>query len=200
MSINKYPNRPVLSRHFFVCMIKSLLFFACSLPFMAEAQTGATMSNPIVMGTYNTGTYPYTDSRNTSTYGNDFGQSGPDIFYKFTVNEPTTISVSTCGSGWDTYLWILNSSGSEMIHDDDNGAACSGVTASIVIPSSQTTITSLAAGTYYIVVEGYGSNTGTVNLSVSLTVQAPVTYDTKNFIKEWTATAPETDPNNLMTR
>ncbi|HWJ25821.1 MAG TPA: DUF6443 domain-containing protein, partial [Flavisolibacter sp.] len=163
------------------------------LPVFCFSQ-GTNMSNPIVMGTYSAGTYSYNDSRNTSSYGNDYGQSSPDIFYKFTVNGTTTINVSTCGSGWDTYLWILDANGNEVIRDDDNGAACSGSTASIVIPSTQTTLTSLAAGTYYIVAEGYSSNTGTVNLSISLTVQGAVTYNTKNFIRSWDATAPLTDP------
>lgn len=169
------------------------------LPLSAISQ-GANMSNPIIMGTYSAGTYTYSDSKNTSSYGNDYGQSSPDIFYKFTVNGTATINISTCSSGWDTYLWILDANGTEVIHDDDNGAACSGLTASIVIPSSQTTITSLAAGTYYIVAEGYSSNTGIVNLSVSLTVQGAVTYNTRNFIRTWDATAPETNSNTLMTR
>jgi RHS repeat-associated protein len=180
--------------------MKRFAFTVCTLFLMSALcySQGANMSNPIVIGTYAAGSYTYTDSRNTSSYGNDYGNASPDIYYEFTVNNPTTVSISTCGSGWDTYLWLLNSSGAEVIHDDDNGAACSGLTASIVIPSSQTTITSLAAGTYYIVAEGYSSNTGTINLSVSLTVQGPVVYDTRNLIRTWEATAPETDPNVLI--
>lgn len=160
------------------------------------------MSNPIVMGTYAAGTYTYTDARNNSSYGNDYGQASADIYYKFTVQGTTQISISTCGSGWDTYLHLLNSSGSSLIYNDDNGAACSGLTASIVIPSGQTTITSLVAGTYYIVAEGYSSNTGTISLAVNLTVQSstPPVYDTRNFIRTWDATAPETNGNTLMTK
>jgi len=163
---------------------------------------GTNMSNPIIMGTYAAGTYTYSDSRNNSSYGNDYGQASADIFYKFTVEGTTQISISTCGSGWDTYLHLLNSSGSSLIYNDDNGAACSGLTASIVIPSAQTTITSLVAGTYYIVAEGYSSNTGTISLAVNLTVQSstPPVYDTRNFIRTWDATAPETNGNTLTTK
>ena len=180
--------------------MKRSAFILCSLLLTLFCfSQGTNMSNPIVMGTYAAGTYTYTDTRNTSSYGNDYGQASPDIFYRFTVNGTTTISISTCGSSaWDTYLHLLNSSGGSLILNDDNGAACTGVRASIVIPSSQTTITSIPAGTYFIVAEGYSNNTGTVNLSVSLTVQGAPTYNTKNFIRTWEATAPETNANTLI--
>ena len=184
-----------------VCFVPGfLIIFGFSIVPLGTAAQGNNMSDPIIMGTYAPGTYTYNDSRNTSSYGNDYGQVSPDIFYKFTVNGTSTITVSSCGSGWDTYLWILNVNGVELIHNDDNGSACSGLTASIVIPSGQTTLPSLTAGTYYIVAEGYGGNTGVMNLFVSLTVQGGVTYNTKNFIRTWDATAPETDPNTLMSR
>ena len=169
------------------------------LPLFTISQ-GANMSNPIIMGTYGTGSYTYNDSRNTSSYGNDHGQTSADIFYSFTVNSTTTIDISTCGTAWDTYLWLLDANGNEIVRNDDNGTTCAGIAASIVIPSAQTVITTLAAGTYYIVAEGYANSTGIVNLSVNLTVQAAVTYNTRNFIRTWIATAPETDPNTLMTK
>ncbi|HEU4608350.1 MAG TPA: DUF6443 domain-containing protein, partial [Chitinophagaceae bacterium] len=181
--------------------MKRSAFTLCSLFLTLFALSqGNNMSNPIVMGTYAAGTYTYTDTRNTGSYGNDYGNASPDIYYKFTVQGNTTITISTCGSGWDTYLWLLNSGGTELTHDDDSGPSCSGLTASIGIPSSLTTLTSLAAGTYYIVAEGYGSNSGTVSLSVNLTVQGATVYNTRNFIRTWEATAPETNANNLLTR
>jgi len=200
MLMNIYQKKPMLIRHCFVSLSISLLFIACSFPLETKAQAGVNMSNPIIMGNYNAGTYTYSDSRNNSTYGNDYGQASPDIYYEFTVNGVTTLSISTCGSGWDTYLSLIDHNGVQQAYNDDNGGACTGTTASIVIPSSQTTTTSLEAGTYYIIAEGYGTGTGVINLSVSLTVQNPVVYNTKNFIKVWDANAPETDPNTLMTR
>ena len=32
-----------------------------------------------------------------------------------------------------------------------------------------------------------------------LVVQAPVSINTRNFVREWTATSPQTHPNNLLT-
>jgi RHS repeat-associated protein len=167
-------------------------------PVFCTAQ-GTNMSNPIIMGTYGGGTFSYTDTKNNGGYGNDYGQASEDIFYKFTVQGSTTITISHCASGFDTYVHLLDGSGVLITYNDDNGPLCSGSTASIS--------TTIAAGTYYIVSEGWSTNSGSITTAVSLTVQAPpppppppVVYDTRNFIKTWEATAPETDANNLITR
>ncbi|HEV8286375.1 MAG TPA: DUF6443 domain-containing protein [Chitinophagaceae bacterium] len=185
------------SLHLFISLL--LIIVMSLLPMRSHAQ-GNNMSNPIVMGTYGEGTYSYSDSRNNSSYGNDYGQPSPDIFYRFTVQGNTQISISTCSSAFDTYLHLLDGSGGLITFDDDNGPVCSGLTASISIPNGS--ITSLAAGTYYIVAEGYSTYTGIINLTVNLTVQpsTPTVYDTRNFIRTWEATAPETDQNNLITK
>jgi YD repeat-containing protein len=156
---------------------------------------GTNMNNPIVMGNYAAGSFSYNDTRNNSGYGNEYGQSSEDIYYRFTVQGSTQITISTCASGFDTYLHLLNSSGGNISSNDDNGPLCAGFRASIS--------TSLAAGTYFIVTEGYSSNTGSISLSVNLTVTAPpppVTYDTKNFIRTWEALAPQIDQNLLITK
>jgi RHS repeat-associated protein len=168
------------------------LVIAC-LPLLAKAQpVGANMSNPVVMGTYGVGTFSYTDTKNNSTangYLNDYGQASDDIYYKLIVQGSTQITISHCGSGFDTYMWLLNSTGGVVASNDDNGPACTGTAASIT--------TTLAAGTYYIVSEGFSTNTGNITTAASLTVTAPpVTY---NFIRVWDATAPTTDPNAIST-
>lgn len=185
------------------------LLSVLSLPLLGISQ-GQSMSNPIVMGSgsYAAGTHTYLDSKNNNTYTNNFGQSSPNIWYKFTVQGATTLSISTCTSSFDTYLHLLKSDGTVLAYRDDDGAACPGVTqSSIVIPSAKiypdASITSIPAGTYYIVAEGYGSNTGVINLVVNLTVQAPpatTVYNTRNFIRTWEATAPETNSNALVGR
>jgi RHS repeat-associated protein len=166
-------------------------------PFISMAQpVGANMTNPVVIATYTGGSYSYSDTKNNSTsngYLNDYGQASDDIFYRFTVLGSTTITISHCGSGFDTYMHLLDGSGTLIAYNDDYGPACSATTASIS--------TTLAAGTYYIVSEGYYTYTGNITTSVSLVVQAPATPpDTRNFIKTWDATAPETNPNNLITK
>lgn len=169
---------------------KLFIVFLIGFPLLSLAQ-GVNMGNPIVMGTYAGGTYTYTDSRSNTGYLNDYGQSSEDIFYRFIVQGSTNISISTCSSGFDTYLHILNSSGGAVTYNDDNGPLCTGVKASIS--------TTLAAGTYYIVSEGYGGNSGTISFSVSLTVQGvpPPVYNTLNFVRSWDAVKPVTDANTL---
>jgi RHS repeat-associated protein len=155
---------------------------------------GARMTNPIVIGSYGTGTFTYSDAKSNATgngYLNDIGQPSHDIFYRFTISNSAQVSISLCGAGFDTYLHLLDVNGGTLYVNDDNGPLCSGVASSIqhVIP----------AGTYYIVTEGYGSSSGTLPLSVSLVVQAPLTLSSRNFVREWTATSPQTNPNSLLT-
>jgi RHS repeat-associated protein len=155
---------------------------------------GARMTNPIVMGSYGTGSFTYNDSKSNATgngYLNDIGQPSHDIFYRFTISNSAQVSISLCGAGFDTFLHLLDANGGTVTVNDDNGPLCSGLASSIqhVIP----------AGTYYIVTEGYGSSSGILPLSVTLVVQAPVVLSTRNFVREWTATSPQTNPNSLLT-
>ncbi|MEI9942915.1 MAG: DUF6443 domain-containing protein [Chitinophagaceae bacterium] len=177
---------------------RQIRVFALSLllmllqPFISLAQpTGATISNPIIMGTYGAGTFTYNDTRNNSpanNFGNEIGNSSPDIFYRFTIQGPVSAAViiSHCGSDFDTYLHLLNSSGGSLYTNDDNGPLCATNLASISV--------TLPPGTYYIVSEGSMSNTGNLVLAVNLTVRG------RNFIKTWDATAPETDAIALITK
>lgn len=143
-----------------------LLLLAILLhPVFSYGQEGSTMEYPIVMGTYPGGTSTYNDTRDNSGYGDDYGQSSEDIFYRFTVIGTTVVTISHCSSSFDTYLHLLGSDGSLIEYNDDNGPECSGNTASI-----QTT---LNAGTYYIVSEGYGTNSGYITIDVTLDVDGP---------------------------
>jgi RHS repeat-associated protein len=195
MQTSSLPKKQRKQKHVFV--VSFLAFCLLSISSVAQP-VGANMNNPIVMGNYAGGSFSYSDTKNNSTsngYLNDYGQASDDIYYRFTVQGSTTITISHCGSGFDTYMHLLDASGGFITNNDDNGPLCSGVTASIS--------TTLAAGTYYIVAEGYYTNAGNITTTVNLTVQAPPpppVTDTRNFIKVWDATAPEADPNNLMTR
>jgi hypothetical protein len=95
----------------------------------------------------------------TSTLGN----SSPDVFYSLegtVAGEEVTVSL--CGSSFDTFLRIFDVCGGEEIaSNDDNFAACGPGN------NSQLTFTSDGATTYIIVVEGFGSNSGDYNLEVT---------------------------------
>jgi hypothetical protein len=59
----------------------------------------------------------------------------------------------------------LNSAGVQLQGNDDNGPLCIGLRASISA--------SLGAGTYYVVSEGYGGNTGSITTSIRRTDSCP---------------------------
>jgi len=178
----------------FGILVRLALLAVVLSPLCSYAQpVGARMSNPILMGTYSGGTFSYSSNLSNATangYLNDYGQPSDDIYYKFTVQGSTQISISTCGSAFDTYLHLLNSSGTLIVLNDDYGPICATTRASIS--------TTISAGTYFIVAEGWSSNSGLIATTVNLTVQAPVVSDTRNFIKTWVANAPQTDANALM--
>ncbi len=50
----------------------------------------------------------FNDSKNNGGYGNNYGQASDDIFYKFSINATTQISISLCSSGFDTYMHLLD--------------------------------------------------------------------------------------------
>jgi hypothetical protein len=77
--------------------------------------------------------------------------------------------VSHCAASGlaDSYLHILNSAGTQIFVNDDNGPLCTGNRASISA--------ALAAGTYYVVSEGYGSGVGVITTSIKTTTACSVT-------------------------
>jgi len=123
------------------------------------AIAGATMATAIDAGLIDVGV-SFTDRRNNTCTGNEIGQASEDIFYKFTLNKSAEVRVSHCGSSFDTYIHLLNSSGSILYSNDDNGPECTGLQASIRA--------NLSAGTYYVVSEGYGSNSGDIITKIGL--------------------------------
>lgn len=121
--------------------------------------TGDNLNLPIQVN------LPYTGSHSNaaaSGYTNQFtGQASADIFFRFTTGSCTdSISVSTCGASFDTYLHLLSSTGTVITFNDDNGPGCTSTAASMKVAVSPNTV-------YYVVAEGYNTNTGTFNISIS---------------------------------
>jgi hypothetical protein len=95
-----------------------------------------------------------TNSAPLTCFGNT---SSPDVFFKFTLPSTQTVAIDTFGSNFDTMLGIGTSCGSAPTFcNDDSGSG---------LQSSITQV--LSAGTYYVVVEGFGSNHGDVTLHVN---------------------------------
>lgn len=106
-------------------------------------------------------TLPYQDTVDLAyCYGNqNLVYDSPDVFYKLTLN-PTMqqVSVNTCGSNFDTYLTVLNPQGAVITYNDDHG---------ICSPSSMISFDVNDLGYVYIVVEGWGNESGVAHLEIT---------------------------------
>ena len=90
-------------------------------------------------------------------------RAGFDRTYAVTISCAGDYTFSLCGATWDTYLYLTSAVGSGIIASNDDFCSL----------QSQLT-TSLAAGTYYVTIEGFtSSSVGAFNLSVSGTGSAP---------------------------
>ncbi|GHT74117.1 hypothetical protein AGMMS50262_06460 [Bacteroidia bacterium] len=133
-------------------------------------------------GTFNDG-FIYTNTQNTTNTANFYsGQAANDVRYKFTVNKNMEVVISHCGSEVaDTYLSLLNSSGS-LIASDDNytgDGQCNNSNHAYMRKS-------LTAGSYYVISEGKGSANGNITTTIqgiSPSVAASNTSAFQNWIK-----------------
>jgi hypothetical protein len=86
--------------------------------------------------------------------------TSPDVFYSFTIDALSAVTISTdnLGTNYDTFIGLMNTNCGNIIASNDD--VSNGNTTSLIE-------TELAAGTYIIYVEGYQGNEGTFELSVS---------------------------------
>ena len=131
----------------------------CPVPLQGE-----NCANPIVIPSL-----PYSDTRTSCGYLDDYGVSGPDVFYKMVLTQPMTLDISTCNSSsdWDTqlYLWANGDCGGiDTLATADYG--CSNAYNLSLLSGIY-----LQAGTYYISVDGWFGfcNEYTLNITQSIT-------------------------------
>ncbi|MDR1156484.1 MAG: FG-GAP-like repeat-containing protein, partial [Bacteroidales bacterium] len=124
---------------------------------------GDGMSNPITVGSFSS-SFQYSNTKNTVLYTNAYqGRPTNDVFYKFTLTRNMKVTMTHCGSGsgLDTYMHLLDASGS-LIASNDNysgDGACSSSYHSFIQCD-------LNAGVYYIVSEGYSQN-GSIQTNIT---------------------------------
>lgn len=91
--------------------------------------------------------------------------SSPDVWYEFTLAQPAEVSITTTHSrtDFDTYIKLWDINNNFIALDDDSG------------PNGTSLITEkLCAGTYKVMVEGYSSNTGVFELTISASAPGPL--------------------------
>ncbi|OBX22280.1 MULTISPECIES: GEVED domain-containing protein [Bizionia] len=102
-----------------------------------------------------------TVSGQTLTATNSGNNTANDVWYVLagTANGEE-ITASLCGSDYDTLIRVFDAcAGTQVAFNDDASGVCS--------PQSQVTFTSDGATTYYIMVEGFGSNNGNFDLAIT---------------------------------
>jgi len=118
--------------------------------------TGDTILDPIVIDAF-----PYFMSGDISLYtdystgaGLEGSRAGQDIFYEFTVTEPSIMDLHSCGSEFDTYMHLYDSAYTRIAYDDDGCSSWgSGSTMASWINDGNGFL--VQPGTYYICNEGY---------------------------------------------
>ena len=110
---------------------------------------GKNFSFPIDAGTLAQGAY-YSNTQNTNPincFQNDIGRSSDDIFYKFTIDQASKVTIDHCNSPFsDTYLYLYNANPSQIGYNDYFGPSCFDNRASIS--------KNLPQGSYYVASEG----------------------------------------------
>jgi len=122
-------------------------------------QGGDNLGNAYVIGAL-----PFSDTGTTTGYLQDYTAScgsnaSPDVVYTWVANATGTITVSLCGSSYDTVVHVHeNAIGNEIGCNDD---FCS-------LQSQLSNLAVTTGNTYIIIVTGYSSANGAYTLAVTL--------------------------------
>lgn len=111
---------------------------------------------------------PFTDTGTTTGYTNDYdevcpygGSTAPDVVYELTT-EGGSYDFDLCGSSYDTKIYVYDA--------DLNAVGCNDdfyFTSDCGVYVSYIGSLELTAGTYYVVIDGYGSSNGDYILNVT---------------------------------
>ncbi len=115
---------------------------------------------------------PYNTTGTTSGYTNDYdeicpysGSTAPDVVYSYSPSADILVDISLCGnSQYDTKLYVYQNSAGNLVECIDDNC-----------PGYQSELLGLAltgGNTYYIVVDGYGTEFGDYTFDM-MEVQAP---------------------------
>ena len=141
-----------------------------------ERQGGNTIAEAVVIPSL-----PHTAYGGTCDYTNNYdevcpfsGSTAPDVVYAYTPTTNESITIDLCYSSYDTKVYVYENGhtpGAPYACNDDAhyGAPC-GVYTSMIED-----LPVFAGNTYYIVVDGYGSDCGPYQLDV--TTFAPCVVD-----------------------
>ena len=163
---------------FFISICLLLLLPATLLGQCSTRPAGADRYSAIEAGLLTVCNQSFIDAKSTSTancFGNFFdrnqgGQPSDEVFYKFTLNSQQKVSISHCGSVFDTYVSLLDANGNVLATADDTAKVSTTCTPNTASGAYNEAFMqrSLSAGTYYVVSEGYATNNGTITTQISV--------------------------------
>ena len=136
--------------------------------FPAPRQGGNTIGEALVIPSL-----PYLTSGTTSGYTNNYDEAcpwsstSPDVVYAFTPAEDLIVNIDLCGSSYDTKLYVY-----ENEHTPTSPIACNDDFYGFSNPcgswvSALFSLYFTAGNTYYIVIDGFGGNSGAYALEIT---------------------------------
>jgi len=141
--------------------------------------------------------FPFTDSMDTCPFLHDYdeccpytGSMSPDVVYEYYCQYTRSIDIDLCASSYDTKVFVYENDLGNLVGCNDDMLYCgaSGY-------QSWLSVELLAGNTYYIVIDGYGSDCGTYELYI-VDLPVPCVYCPPGAVVE---TEPECmDPENDM--
>ena len=136
---------------------------------LAEASVPTTPLNDLCMDAFPIACGE-SDSGSTLLATDSTGATGNDVFYSFVPTvEGQNVTVSLCGSGYDTRIRILDAcAGTEITQNDDNSTACG--------PGGNSQVSfvaSLAVAEYIFVVEAFSTQSGSYSIAITCVDPAP---------------------------
>ena len=144
---------------------------AVAAPTHAKARPdGSKIGGDTIFDALEVTTVPFVDSGSTVGFANDYdaacpyvGGTAPDVVYSFTPAVTGTYSFDLCDSGYDTKIFLMDESLMTLACNDDyyrRSEGCNDWTSRIpdyFLP---------AGTTVYVVVDGYGSESGDYTLTI----------------------------------
>lgn len=120
-------------------------------------------------------TYPFSETySNTICYSNQNPvYNSPDVFYLLTAfSSLTSLDISLCGSGFDTFLTVTDSQGTPIVINDDS-PNCG--------PQSEVSVATAGHDSLFVIVEGWNNESGTYTLNIGQGELSIDALDQSNF-------------------
>jgi hypothetical protein len=113
------------------------------------------------------GALPYTDAGTTSGYINDYnvdcpyiGSTAPDVVYSYVPAVTMALDIEICTSLYDTKLYVFENDPTTVAACNDDACGSDG------FKSQLNDVPIYSGNTYYIVIDGYGTENGSYTLNV----------------------------------